>query len=32
MNWKTAQKSFNPIKKSIKGTHREEKTKEDSPN
>lgn len=32
MNWKTAQKSFNPIRKSIKGTHGEEKTKEDSPN
>lgn len=31
MNWKTVQKSFGPIKKSIKGTHAELKTK-DSPN
>lgn len=31
MNWKTVQKSFDPIKKS-KENHTEEKIKEDSPN
>lgn len=32
MKWKTAQTSFDPIKKCIKGTHTEEKTKEEGPN
>lgn len=32
MNWKTVQKSLDPIKKCTKGMHTEEKTKEDGPN
>ena len=32
MSWKTVQKSLDPIKQCIKGTHREEKAREESLN